>query len=119
MDIKVLGIDLANNVFQLCALNQAGKVLFNRQVRRNKLRAAGASVWPTDEVLDCWTELVSGPLVIQRYMAERVVTVPVPPSLFTLFQPLRTRVYVERRDPPGAGARFGFRLESPKTQGAW
>jgi len=83
------------------------------------VRAAGASVWPTDEVLDCWTELVSGPLVIQRYMAERVVTVPVPPSLFTLFPPLRTRVYVERRDPPGAGARFGSRLESPKTQGAW
>jgi hypothetical protein len=33
-----LGIDLAKNVFQLCALNQANKVLFNRTVRRALLR---------------------------------------------------------------------------------
>lgn len=37
MKVKLIGIDLAKNVFQLCALNQAGKVLFNRQVRRNQL----------------------------------------------------------------------------------
>jgi len=34
MKIKLLGIDLAKNVFQLCALNQANKVLFNHTVRR-------------------------------------------------------------------------------------
>ncbi len=30
MKIKLLGIDLAKNVFQLCALNQANKVFCNR-----------------------------------------------------------------------------------------
>ena len=34
MKIKLLGIDLAKNVFQICALNQANKVLFNRSIRR-------------------------------------------------------------------------------------
>lgn len=37
MNTKVLGIDLANNVFQLCAINQANKVIFNRTVRRTQL----------------------------------------------------------------------------------
>ena len=37
MKIKLLGIDLAKNVFQLCALNQANKVLYNRTVRRARL----------------------------------------------------------------------------------
>lgn len=37
MNSKVLGIDLAKNVFQLCAINQANKVIFNRTVRRAQL----------------------------------------------------------------------------------
>jgi len=37
MNTKVLGIDLAKNVFQLCAINQANKVIFNRTVRRAQL----------------------------------------------------------------------------------
>ena len=37
MKINLLGIDLAKNVFQLCALNQANKILFNRSVRRAQL----------------------------------------------------------------------------------
>lgn len=37
MNIKVLGIDLAKNVFQLCALNLHQKVLFNRAVKRAAL----------------------------------------------------------------------------------
>lgn len=47
MTIMVLGIDLAKNVFQLCALNQAGKVKFNRKVRRARLRASVAQLEPT------------------------------------------------------------------------
>lgn len=47
MDIKVLGIDLAKNVFQLCAINRACKVLFNRQVRRAKLQQTIAQLEPT------------------------------------------------------------------------
>jgi len=44
MKIKLLGIDLAKNVFQLCALNQANKVLFNRAVRRPRLAATIAQL---------------------------------------------------------------------------
>lgn len=47
MDIKVLGIDLAKNVFQLCAINRAGKQLFNRQIRRAKLASTIAQLEPT------------------------------------------------------------------------
>lgn len=42
MKIKLLGIDLAKNVFQLCALNQTNKVLFNREVKRSRLRTSVA-----------------------------------------------------------------------------
>jgi transposase len=47
MKIKLLGIDLAKNVFQLCALNQANKVLFNRTVRRAQLRSTIVKLEPT------------------------------------------------------------------------
>lgn len=39
MNVTLMGIDLAKSVFQVCAVNQAGKVIFNRQVRRNRLMA--------------------------------------------------------------------------------
>jgi len=47
MKIKLLGIDLAKNVFQICALNQANKVLFNRTVRRARLRTTVAQLEST------------------------------------------------------------------------
>ena len=37
MNTSILGIDLAKNSFQICGLNQANKVLFNRTFTRNKL----------------------------------------------------------------------------------
>jgi len=37
MQVTLIGIDLAKNIFQVCGVNQAGKSVFNRQVRRNKL----------------------------------------------------------------------------------
>ena len=37
MKVTLIGIDLAKNIFQVCGVNQAGKVVFNRQVRRAKL----------------------------------------------------------------------------------
>ena len=46
MKIKLLGIDLAKNVFQLCALNQANKVLYNRTVRRARLCSTVAKLEP-------------------------------------------------------------------------
>jgi transposase len=47
MNIKLIGIDLAKNVFQLCAVNRAGKVLFNRSVKRARLHATMAQFEPT------------------------------------------------------------------------
>jgi transposase len=47
MKINLLGIDLAKNVFQLCALNQANKILFNRSVRRAHFRSSIARLEPT------------------------------------------------------------------------
>jgi len=37
MNTSILGIDLAKNYFQVCGLNQANKVQFNRKMTRNKL----------------------------------------------------------------------------------
>jgi hypothetical protein len=42
MKIALRGIDLEKNVFQLCMLNQANKVMFNRKVRRAQLQSTGA-----------------------------------------------------------------------------
>mgnify|MGYP006287179409 FL=1 len=39
MNVTLIGIDLAKSVFQVCGVNQAGKPLFNRQVRRARLLA--------------------------------------------------------------------------------
>ena len=39
MKVTLIGIDLAKNIFQVCGVNQAGKRVFNRQVRRTKLMA--------------------------------------------------------------------------------
>lgn len=39
MNVTLIGIDLAKAVFQVCAVNQQGKVVFNRQVRRTRLMA--------------------------------------------------------------------------------
>lgn len=37
MKVTLIGIDLAKTIFQVCGVNQAGKKVFNRQLRRNKL----------------------------------------------------------------------------------
>ena len=37
MKVTLIGIDLAKSIFQVCGVNQAGKPVFNRTVRRNKL----------------------------------------------------------------------------------
>ncbi len=39
-NITLIGLDLAKNIFQICGLNKAGKVQFNRKIKRNKLRAS-------------------------------------------------------------------------------
>lgn len=37
MKVTLIGIDLAKTIFQVCGVNQAGKRVFNRQVRRARL----------------------------------------------------------------------------------
>ncbi len=37
MKVTLIGIDLAKNIFQVCGVNQAGKRVFNRQVRQATL----------------------------------------------------------------------------------
>jgi len=37
MNVTLIGIDLAKTIFQVCGVNKAGKPIFNRQLRRNKL----------------------------------------------------------------------------------
>jgi len=37
MKVTLIGIDLAKSIFQICGVNQAGKRVFNRQVRRARL----------------------------------------------------------------------------------
>jgi transposase len=34
--ISTLGVDLAKNEYQVCGMNQSGKVLFNRKLGRSK-----------------------------------------------------------------------------------
>lgn len=37
MQVTLIGIDLANSIFQVCGVNRAAKPVFNRQVRRQRL----------------------------------------------------------------------------------
>ncbi len=47
MKVKLIGIDLAKNIFQVCGLNQAGRVVFNRSIRRNQLVQQIQALEPT------------------------------------------------------------------------
>lgn len=46
MDIKIIGIDLAKNTFQLCAVDAHQQVLFNRSVSRGKLAQVMSQLSP-------------------------------------------------------------------------
>lgn len=37
MKVTLIGIDLAKNIFQICGVNQAGKQVFNKKVKRKRL----------------------------------------------------------------------------------
>jgi transposase len=39
MNVTLIGIDLAKTIFQVCGVNQAGKPVFNRTVKRKELLA--------------------------------------------------------------------------------
>ena len=60
MKHKLIGIDLAKNVFQVCAVNQAGKLVFNHKVGRARLAEVMTSQDPTQVAMEacasahCW-----------------------------------------------------------------
>jgi len=37
MNVTIIGVDLAKNIFHLCGINAEGKVLFKKKMQRNKL----------------------------------------------------------------------------------
>jgi len=37
MKVCLIGIDLAKNILQVCGVNQAGKPVFDKAIKRNKL----------------------------------------------------------------------------------
>ena len=45
MKVKVIGIDLAKNIFQLHGVDHAGKVILSRRLRREKLIRTQESVY--------------------------------------------------------------------------
>lgn len=51
-NISRVGIDLAKNIFQVCAVDKYGKVLFNKTIKRPKLKAFMANLPNCDVVLE-------------------------------------------------------------------
>ncbi len=51
-DITRIGIDLAKNIFQVCATNAAGKVISNKTVKRAKLTILMANQKPCEVILE-------------------------------------------------------------------
>lgn len=49
--INTLGIDLAKNSFQLCAMDKIGKVIFNKKITRSKLLNTVINLNVTDDLL--------------------------------------------------------------------
>ncbi len=43
-DIKILGVDIAKDVFQLCGIDEWGKVIYTRRVKRAQYVSTVASL---------------------------------------------------------------------------
>ncbi|PWK40061.1 transposase [Pleionea mediterranea] len=55
-NIKLVSIDLAKNVFQVCGINQAGKPIVNKKVKRSQLLETVLSLKPKRIVMEaCYT----------------------------------------------------------------
>ncbi len=52
MNVNLVAVDLAKNVFQIGQFSQAGKVLSNKKVRRKKLLEAIHQIAPTTVVME-------------------------------------------------------------------
>lgn len=64
--ITRIGIDLAKNIFQVCAVNKHGKVIFNKTIKRKALPSFVANIPPCDVILEScassnyWVQVFSG-----------------------------------------------------------
>ena len=52
MKVKLIGIDLAKSVFQVCALNRAGRVIFNRSLRKAQMIKQLQDLEPTTVAME-------------------------------------------------------------------
>jgi transposase len=105
MTHKLIGIDLAKNVFQVCAINQAGKDVFNRSVSRAKLAATMAVFKPTTVAMEA---CASGHYWGRKFeqLGHRVVLVPPKQIQPSGISRARRRA---RNLPAGIAGRFGLR----------
>ena len=51
-NITRVGIDLAKSIFQICAVNRNGKVLFNKTVKRTQLASFISNISPCEVILE-------------------------------------------------------------------
>lgn len=51
-NITRVGIDLAKNIFQVCAVNHYGKVLFNKTIKRDQLPSFISNINPCEIILE-------------------------------------------------------------------
>lgn len=52
MNTRLISVDLAKNVFQVCGLNRAGKLAFNKRVSRKQFASTMAAFPPTRVVME-------------------------------------------------------------------
>lgn len=91
--ISRIGIDLAKNIFQVCAVDAQGKVLFNKTVSRPKLSALMAQWQPTEVVMEACASAHHWTRVFER-MGHRV----------KLIHPAYVRPYVKTNKNDAADA---------------
>lgn len=75
MKHKLIGIDLAKNVFQICAVNQAGKVVFNHTVGRSRLAMVVAEMEPTTIAMEACASAHYWARKFEQ-MGHRIVLIP-------------------------------------------
>lgn len=74
MNSKLVAIDLAKNVFQICVVNQAGKVTMNRQVSRNKLLQFVLNLNPESVVMEsCYSANYWGRLFNEHHITVKLI----------------------------------------------
>jgi len=75
MKHKLIGIDLAKSVFQVCAINQAGKLVFNHKVGRARLASVMTEQEPTKVAMEACASAHYWGRKFER-VGHRVILVP-------------------------------------------